>query len=204
MRIIAGTLRHRKLVAPPGSATRPTTDRVREALFSILGDLRGLTVLDCYAGTGALGLEALSRGADRAIFIEPARDAARAIEDNISTLGLRERATLVRSNVERAHGALTPLGPFDLVLSDPPWAIAGEAARTVLSTTAGLLQPGALLVLGHRAREPVELPESTSLALEQRRRWGDSGLSFFRYAETDPSETQAVPGAPGPTEQHRG
>ena len=102
MSIIAGTLRGRRLKAPAGLATRPTTDRVREAWFSMLGPLDG-TALDLYAGTGALGFEALSRGAERVVFVENARPAQKAILENAEQLGVRDRVVLISSTVESAR-----------------------------------------------------------------------------------------------------
>ena len=126
MRIIAGEFRGRKLDAPRGDGTRPTTDRVRESLMSALVSLRdgldGAVVLDAFAGSGALSLEALSRGADTAVLCERDRDAAAVIERNIAALRLgRDRARLVRGDVLK-RGAAAPGRPFDLVFLDPPYA----------------------------------------------------------------------------------
>ena len=126
MRIIAGEFRGRKLDAPRGDGTRPTTDRVRESLMSALVSLRdgldGAVVLDAFAGSGALSLEALSRGADTAMLCERDRDAAAVIERNIAALRLgRDRARLVRGDVLK-RGAAAPGRPFDLIFLDPPYA----------------------------------------------------------------------------------
>ncbi len=121
MRVIAGSLGGRRLVAPPGRATRPTSDRVREALFSILGDVAGLAVLDLYAGTGALGIEALSRGASHATFVEQARSALRSLRQNRAALHLASRARVVAAPVERVLAAPPWLGEtIDLVFIVPP------------------------------------------------------------------------------------
>src|SRR5262252_9250396 len=104
-RVIAGRLGGRTLVAPPGMATRPTSDRVREALFSILGDLEGASVLDLFAGTGALGIEALSRGASHATFVEKARPALRALLQNLEKLEIGSKAEVLSISVERALSA---------------------------------------------------------------------------------------------------
>lgn len=182
MRIIAGTHRGRRLRAPRGMATRPTTDRVREASFAILGDLEGLRVLDCYAGSGALGLEAASRGASRVTFLELGKDACRAIEHNVRELGFADRCRVLQVPVERAAKVL--LGErFDLVLSDPPWPICHEAAQHVITLLQGRLQPDARVVLGHPVREVLEVQEGRGLVLEQTRSWGDSALTFLRAAE---------------------
>src|SRR5919206_4033417 len=120
-RIVAGTLGGRRLTAPPGRDTRPTSDRVREALFSILGPVDGADVLDLFAGSGALGLEALSRGAAHATFVESDREACRTINRNLDKLGL-ENATVLCQNVLTALRADARTGSrYDLVLLDPPY-----------------------------------------------------------------------------------
>src|SRR5689334_3768381 len=106
-RVIAGRLGGRTLVAPAGASTRPTSDRVREALFSILGDIEGATVLDLFAGTGALGIEALSRGASHATLVENARPALRALAQNLETLELGPKARVLPMSVERALSAMS-------------------------------------------------------------------------------------------------
>src|SRR5687768_885045 len=102
-------------------ATRPTGERVREALFSILADVTDARVLDLYAGTGALGIEALSRGAARAVFVETATPAAAALKQNIATLGLQASARVIIARAEKAAQPIVRAGPYDLVLVDPPW-----------------------------------------------------------------------------------
>lgn len=179
MRVIAGRLRGRPLHAPRGLTTRPTADRAREAIFQMLGDLTGLRVLDCYAGTGAMGIEALSRGAAHAVFIESDGRASRAIESNLERLGLRDVTTVVQMPLERARRRLVALAPFDLVLSDPPWRIANSAAALVAKTVSGLLAPGARVLFGHPAATPVELPPDAGLVRLDVRKWGGSGMSFF-------------------------
>lgn len=124
MRVISGSARGRRLVAPEGRATRPTHDRVREATFNALwsmGALDGAAVLDLFAGSGALGIEALSRGADRATFVDHDRAAVRAIEANLATCGLAERATVVPSGVDRFLA--TTDQRWDLALVDPPYEL---------------------------------------------------------------------------------
>src|SRR5215813_9707568 len=121
-RVIAGRLGGRTLVAPAGAATRPTSDRVREALFSILGDLEETAVLDLFAGTGALGIEALSRGASRATFVENARPALRALGQNLDRLDLRSQAVVLSTSVERALSVMSwGAVPFDVVVRTPPY-----------------------------------------------------------------------------------
>lgn len=179
MRIIAGEFRGRKLVAPPGMGTRPTTDRVREAWFSILGSLEG-SVIDLYAGTGALGFEALSRGAERVTFVENARAAQEAILKNASTLGVSERVSLIRSPVENAVPRITSAAPYDLILTDPPWTALGDAERALRRLLqAELLTKDGRLVLGHPRKTPIRLDPESGLLLEKERAWGDSAASFF-------------------------
>lgn len=179
MRIIAGKFRGRRLSSPKTMATRPTTDRVREAWFSILGPLHG-TVVDLYAGTGALGFEALSRGADRVIFVENGRQARQSIEDNAHALGVTEQVTLLFSKVENVTKRIIELGPYDLILTDPPWTAfdaAEHALKRLLSPA--LLTEGGQLVVGHPKKHPFELSADTGLTHLSTRSWGDSGASFW-------------------------
>jgi len=183
MRIIAGEFRGRRLTAPKGMATRPTTDRVREAWFSMLGPLEGVAI-DLYAGTGALGFEALSRGAERVIFVETARAAQKAIETNAKNLGVTERVTLIASTVEAATRSVKRQGPFDLVLTDPPWT-AMMSAETALKRllTKDLLKEDGRIVLGHPRGKPVTLSPDAGLQEEKQRSWGDSAATFLCRAE---------------------
>lgn len=179
VRIIAGQFRGRRLVAPPGFATRPTTDRVREAWFSILGPLSG-TVLDLYAGTGALGFEALSRGAERAIFVESARAAQKVIEKNAATLGVTERVTIINTTVEVATNQLRKKPPFDLIVTDPPWTHMHSAELALKRLLrADLLTEDGTLVLGHPKGKPVVLSSESGLIEQSSRSWGDSAATFF-------------------------
>lgn len=184
MRVVGGRLRSRALVAPKGEATRPTTDRVRESLFSVLGDLHGARVLDLYAGTGALAIEALSRGASRAVCVEHARPALAALDKNRATLGLAADLTVLARRVEGAGPLLAAHGPFDLVLVDPPYAdVAGGAlleALTPLLATPGVLADEALVVVERASRDPA--PVLPGLELEEERRWGDTAVSLHRRA----------------------
>jgi 16S rRNA (guanine966-N2)-methyltransferase len=179
VRIIAGKFRGRQLVCPK-LVTRPTLDRVREALFSILGDLTDAKVVDFYAGSGALGLEALSRGAAHVTLVESDRQAAQVIRNNVAAWGVEASFRVLESAVEKSRGPLSATQPIDLVLADPPWKIAREAAVAVAAVVKGLLAPSATVVLGHASREDLVLAESSGLELVDRRAWGDSALSFFR------------------------
>ncbi len=189
--MIGGEFRGRPLKAPTGLTTRPTAARVREALFGILGDITGLNVADLCAGTGALGIEALSRGAIHATFVDPDRPALDAIRHNLSTLGVSGRATLLPLKVERAKKALLAQAPFDLVVCDPPWPIADRVAESLAALLDGqLLAPDARVVIGHRADRPIRVPEASHLTPGQRRVWGDSGLSWFGLRPSTNATTQ--------------
>jgi 16S rRNA (guanine966-N2)-methyltransferase len=191
MRITGGIYRSRSLRAPAGTATRPTSDRVREALFGSLtarNAVAGARVLDLYAGTGALGLEALSRGAAHATFVESSREALSALRSNVTALGLEGQTLVVAASVDRAVGRLARRGPFDLVVADPPWALveSGEAPRLVADLVgAGVLAPQALLVLEHSSR--TRAPAMAGAVLEEERRYGDTALAIYKPAILDPS-----------------
>jgi 16S rRNA (guanine966-N2)-methyltransferase len=169
VRIVAGTHRGRRLHAP-GAGTRPTADRVREALFSILGDVSGLHVLDLFAGSGALGIEALSRGAAGATFVDSAPRAAAAIERNLAALGLS--AEVVRRD---ALAYLRRAGEvrFDLVLCDPPYDLAPALTRPLAERLPPILSPDALIVTESDKRSPLELP----FALLRERTYGDTRIA---------------------------
>jgi 16S rRNA (guanine(966)-N(2))-methyltransferase RsmD len=159
--------------------TRPTSDRAREAIFQILGNLHELSVLDLYSGTGAMGIESLSRGATRAVFVESDAAALRALKENLTRLGIAEQATVLAATVERSRPRLEKLAPFDLVLADAPWRIAQEAAERVAQVCRGLVATGGRVLLGHPTASPVELPAESGLALADRRKWGGTGMSFY-------------------------
>ena len=181
MRITGGIWRSRRLVAPKGQATRPTSDRVREALFSILASEgvfdgpEGPAVLDLYAGSGALGFEALSRGATRAVLVEHARDALAAIRANAKSLeaNVRVVATKVESAVEGLRGET-----FDLVLVDPPYVeVTRPRFAEPLAIAATTLRPGGVLVLEHAAT--VAPPPIPCLDVDRTRRYGDTALTLY-------------------------
>lgn len=141
VRVIAGIAKGRRLAAPPGDTTRPTSDQVREAIFNVLGsitDLDGATVVDLFAGTGALGIEALSRGAHRCVFVEHDRRALDAIRANLDTTGFTENAQVVRADVARwLTAGTTGDDHYDVAFADPPYRYDGW--RTVATVTADLL-----------------------------------------------------------------
>jgi 16S rRNA (guanine966-N2)-methyltransferase len=191
MRVIAGRLGGRRLAAPKGSATRPTSDRVREALFSVLGDIEGARVLDLFAGTGALAIEALSRGAKRAVLVESARPALSVLRKNLEDLGLTADARVIAQPAGRAADLILAEAPFDLILIDPPYAAladAADVARRILGR--GALGGGGRLVLEHASRDAP--PDLAGLARTSTRSYGEASLSFYDLLEP---ETAAPPGA---------
>ncbi len=165
-------------MAPRGSRTRPTADRVREALFSILFDVGGSTVLDLFAGSGAIGLEALSRGADRCVFVEKDRAALEALESNIESLGLADRTEVRRQPVGTSLRALIERGDrFAMIFAAPPWERAGELLADVIASAPALLTEEGKLVLEHASRDPS--PDAPELDLIDQRKYGDTALSFY-------------------------
>jgi 16S rRNA (guanine966-N2)-methyltransferase len=177
MRVIAGDLGGRRVVTPRGSGTRPTSERIREALFSILGDIAGLRVLDLFAGSGALGIEALSRGASHTTFVESAPAAISAIERNVDALELRQRSTILRSDVTAAlRGPLAGSDPYDLVFLDPPYAQAGLVGPPLSHALTGLLSPIARVLSESDRREPLAL----ELPMSLERRYGDTLIRIYQ------------------------
>jgi len=177
-RVIAGAFRGRSLKVPRGLVTRPTGARVRGALFNVLGDLTGLSVLDLYAGSGALAFEALSRGAARAVLVEHDRAALACIRDNAAALGVEARSEIVPLALPRALGQVTAHGPFDLVFCDPPWADLRAATDTLAYLVRQrALAPGARLLLEHSARDDV--PRVSGLEPAERRVWGDTAVALL-------------------------
>jgi 16S rRNA (guanine966-N2)-methyltransferase len=195
VRVIAGRLRGRTLNAPPGDATRPTGARVKEALFSILGDVSGIQVLDLYAGSGALGIEALSRGAARAVFVESARPALTCLRENLTKLELSEVSKVLPTRVEAVKSQLVSLAPFDLVLCDPPWRDA-ERALQALESLAGLgvFSSAAQIALEHAAKDSL-VPQRAAAALVvvDQRRWGDTAVTLLAL-DSEKSEPADAPG----------
>lgn len=167
MRIIAGEWRGRRLVAPEGRQTRPTADRTREALFSMLasrlGSFEGLRVTDLYAGSGALGLESLSRGAAHATFVENDRAALKAIDANVMALGAAARISM------RAMSAATlpPTETFDLVFADPPYDVGSGTAAADAVAKAGWLAAGGWMAVETRKGDPVVPPAGWEVAAER-------------------------------------
>jgi 16S rRNA (guanine(966)-N(2))-methyltransferase RsmD len=170
MRIIAGTRRGHRIAAPKGRETRPTSDRVRENAFNLIGPVDGAVVLDLFAGSGALGLEALSRGAARATFVESDRDACRVVNANLDKLGLA--ATVLCQDVLRALAQ--ERGRYDLVLCDPPYDFDADRLAPQL---AGLLEDGGLLVWESSSRLPP--PSVPGLEVRTTRTYGSARLTLF-------------------------
>ena len=190
------------MTAPAGQQTRPTSDRVREALFSSLeslhgGDLRGVRFADLYAGSGAVGLEALSRGASRALLVESDPKAARIIRENIATLGVAGQAELLTVKAAAAVAGAAPGGPFDIVFADPPYAVGQDELAEVLKGLAGngWLAEDAVLVI-ERARRSPEPPWVQHITGERSRRYGETTLWYGRAARGLPEspEGQAAEG----------
>jgi len=178
MRVIAGTLGGRRLKAPRGRLTRPTSDRVREGLFATLGDVHGASVLDLFAGTGALGIEALSRGASRTVFIERDGAAVRVLRENLRALGIEPGEAEVRRRdaLEALRSARTRKETYDLVFIDPPYSQARDWGRELATVLPSLLEPAARVVVEHARRAALEL----GMEVEQERRYGDTSIRIHR------------------------
>jgi 16S rRNA (guanine966-N2)-methyltransferase len=175
VRVIAGEYRGRRLTAPPGAATRPTSDRVREALFSILGArVPGARVLDLFAGSGALGLEALSRGAASATFVDDAPAAIRAVNANLAAL--RATAEVRRGDALGFLGAASSAAAqYDLVFLDPPYRLAERLSGRLSEALPAVLAPGAAAVAESDRRAPLAL----DLPLHDERRYGDTLIRIY-------------------------
>jgi 16S rRNA (guanine(966)-N(2))-methyltransferase RsmD len=182
-RIVAGELGGRRLVVPAGRATRPTSDRVREALFNSLGsmlELTGARVADLYAGSGAIGLEALSRGCAHALFVESDPRAVAALRRNVAELGVDGAARLCTAGVERVLSE-PAAEPYDLVFLDPPYALADERLAAVLTdlVNGGWLTADAVVVV-ERATRSGELGWVAGIAAVRARRYGETTLWYGR------------------------
>jgi 16S rRNA (guanine966-N2)-methyltransferase len=175
MRVVAGVHGGRELVAPPGRETRPTSDRVREALFSILADVRGARVLDLFAGSGALAIEALSRGAAQATLVDPSGPAIEAIRRNLTRLGIEAEVHRLTAAgwLERArHNARQ----YDLVFIDPPYRQAPDLGPGLSTALAPVLGAGARVVVESDRRAPLQL----DMEVERSRRYGDTSITIHR------------------------
>lgn len=186
MRVIAGSARGRTLYAPPsGAETRPTTDKVREALFNVLGPIDDYVVLDLFAGTGALGIEALSRGARSCLFVEASEKVCAVIRRNVDECGFRERSKVLARDVRRVidKGAESMGAPFDLVLMDPPYAHGLEQlALEELVKSAGWLSEGASVVVERATRDVIAWSDAVRAAFSEEpyeKEYGDTTLVFW-------------------------
>jgi len=187
MRIVAGLYGGRRIRAPSGDTTRPTVERVREALFNRLGrEVLGARVLDAYAGSGALGIEALSRGARSAVFVEKARSAAQVLRANLASIGLSDpgQARVIEKSLESSVAQLRSIGPFDLWLVDPPFALVrdGTVARSLLLLLdSGLLDSAGTVALEYPSDQ--DCPEVQGLRIEDIRHYGDSRVALMGRIE---------------------
>jgi 16S rRNA (guanine966-N2)-methyltransferase len=179
VRIVAGTHRGHTIHAPRGRDTRPTSDRVRENAFNLIGPVDDATVLDLFAGSGAMGIEALSRGAERAVFVETDRDAVRTIERNLDKLRLRG-ATVLQHDAVRALAAEVATGrTYDLVLVDPPYSMYEHLQPKLARYLPSVLADDGLVVVETDARIEPQLP----LELRTSRRYGAARISLFEHAQ---------------------
>jgi 16S rRNA (guanine966-N2)-methyltransferase len=176
VRIIAGSRKGHRIAAPRGTVTRPTGDRVREAAFNLLGPVEGASALDLFAGSGAMGLEALSRGARRCVFVESDRAACRIVQENLERLRLtgalvHQRDALSFLREERSRGRR-----YDLVLADPPYGEYPALQMALSDLVPAVLEPDGMLLVETAAREQPELP----LPLVTSRRYGSARLTLYR------------------------
>lgn len=184
MRIVGGTMRGRALAAPKSQAVRPTSDRLRESLFNILahgyGDpVSGARVLDLFAGTGALGIEALSRGAAFALFVDDGAESRALLRQNVDTLGLGGVTRVFRRHATRL-GPAHPVEPFGLVFCDPPYGKGLAGAALASARDGGWLAPQALVVVEESAKAAFAPPEG--FAERERRAYDDTEFTFLRAA----------------------
>jgi 16S rRNA (guanine(966)-N(2))-methyltransferase RsmD len=183
VRILAGALKGRRLVTPRGDTTRPTADQVRIALMDTLTPrLPGARLLDLFAGAGGVGLEALSRGAEAATFVERDARAVAALRANVAALGVGARVEILRADVDRALARLARDGArFDLVFLDPPYESGLTGATLAALTGAGLVAPGGLVVAQHFTKRP---PAAVAgLRVVRTRRFGETTLTFLEPSE---------------------
>ncbi len=178
LRVIAGRFGGRTIAAPDGRGTHPMSERARGALFNSLGaSVTNAVVLDAFAGTGALGIEAISRGARHATFIERDRRAQLVLADNIKTLDIADQSKLIKASVS-AWVDTYDGRPFDLIFADPPYH---DLQLSTVFLLMGLLKPGALMVLSHPGRH--ESPTKTGVVVVDNRSYGDAALTFYRLEE---------------------
>lgn len=186
MRIVGGDFRGRPLATPKSHDIRPTTDRTRESLFNILSHsysdtLDGTRVLDCFAGTGAVGLEALSRGASAALFVETSVEGRGLLRTNIEAMGLQGRAKIFRRDAT-SLGPVGTMEPFDFLFADPPYGQGFGEKAFAAAASGGWLVDGALAILEERGN--VEPDPGRAFAHLDTREFGDTKMHFYRYSAT--------------------
>jgi 16S rRNA (guanine966-N2)-methyltransferase len=180
VRIVGGSLGGRVLRAPGGAATRPTSEKVREAVFAILGSVEGVHVLDLFAGTGALGIEALSRGAAHATFVDSAKPALAALRKNLTALDLDAHATVVAQDAVAFAARHQPPAPWRVVFVDPPYR-SDLAVRAVLALPVANVTRDAVIVIEHDRHDAP--PDALgSLIRTDQRRYGDTLVSFYEVS----------------------
>lgn len=177
MRITGGTGRGRRLKVPAGPRVRPTSDKVKQALFNIIGGrIEGSTFLDLFAGAGGIGIEALSRGADRVAFVDDSNESLKIIRSNVKQAGFAGRAQIVFA---RAESFLRkPTGPYDIIFLDPPYAMQLESLLELIANS-GIVKPGGDVIAEHFKKQPSPSRAGT-LTLYREARYGDTVLAFYR------------------------
>jgi len=181
VRVIAGRYGGRRLRAPRGRTTRPTAERVREAVYGMLGSVHGAIVLDLFAGSGAMGIEALSRGARRAVFVERDRAAMAALQANLAALGLGGERTEARPEdaLRALESARKRQETYDLLLIDPPYGHSSELGPALNESLPALLAAGARVVVESDRRAPLQLELGLELELARERRYGDTEIRIY-------------------------
>jgi 16S rRNA (guanine(966)-N(2))-methyltransferase RsmD len=184
MRIIAGTARHRVIESVPDSLTRPTTDRIKESIFNILSfRIPGSEILDLFAGTGNMGLEAISRGAQSAVFVDLRKVSIDTIHKNIETLGFTSQSTVIMSEAEKAVLFLSKnKNTFDIIFCDPPYHKGLDVPSMDLIQREHLLKKDGILIV--RYHQNTKLPETLgAIEMYRQKKYGDCIVSFYRYTE---------------------
>ncbi|MEO5690836.1 MAG: 16S rRNA (guanine(966)-N(2))-methyltransferase RsmD [Candidatus Saccharimonadales bacterium] len=174
LRIISGTFGGRIIATSPSNKTHPMGDRIRGALFNMLGDITDLRVLDAFAGNGSLGLECMSRGAREAVFVERDRQAQNVILENIATLGIDQETKLIKASVA-SWSESSPAEKFDLIFADPPY---NDLQLSTVKRLVGHMQPKGLMILSYPGRESA--PTVNGVVVVDKRSYGDAALAFYR------------------------
>jgi 16S rRNA (guanine966-N2)-methyltransferase len=176
MRITGGTGRGRRLKVPRGSRVRPTSDKVKQALFNIIGEsITGATFLDLFAGAGGIGIEALSRGAGRVVFVDDSRDSLDTVRNNIDEAGFGDRAECLLLKAEAFVKRSS--GPYDIVFLDPPYELDPGPLLTLIADS-GLVKPGGIVIAEHFKKQ-LSPPRAGALALYREAQYGDTVLAFY-------------------------